>query len=278
MEYIPQPASLSEEQFGRISTFVKDVCGINLHTGKKELVKARLGKRLRTLGMTSFEDYFDRVRSDASGSELTMMLDALSTNLTSFFREPRHFEYLAKEIVPSLASRRGSARRLRIWSAGCSSGEEPYSIAMTLMEAMRDLSSWDARILGTDLSVKVLMKAKEGLYEGARMEGVPRQHAAKYFVRERGGEKTWRAGDALRGMVSFARLNLLHPWPMKGPFDVIFCRNVMIYFEKDVQTEVVRRFAEILAPGGVLFIGHSESLAGVKHRLNYVEPTIYRKA
>jgi chemotaxis protein methyltransferase CheR len=278
MSFMPTAAELTENQFERISAFVKSISGINLHDGKKELVKARLGKRLRTLGIASFEDYFEMVRADASGNELTMMLDALSTNLTSFFRESKHFEFLAERLLPEVMRRKATDKKITIWSAGCSSGEEPYTIAIVLREAVDGKGAWDARILATDLSTKVLARAKAGVYDAQRVETVPPGLKNKYFTSEgRHSEKTYTVAPALRDIVTFARLNLMHPWPMKGPFDAIFCRNVMIYFDRETRPIVVNRFADLLAPGGVLFIGHSESLAGVEHGLEYVEPTVYRK-
>jgi chemotaxis protein methyltransferase CheR len=279
MNAIPLQHSITDEQFERISVLVKDACGINLHTGKKELVKARLGKRLRALGLTSYNEYINYVRKDVSGDEATAMLDALSTNVTHFFREPRHFDYLSGTFLPRLAARRGpDAKRVRIWSAGCSSGEEPYSVAVTVLEAFRDLAGWDVKILATDLSTKVLKSATAGRYSPEHLAGVPQAALAKYFTFQgRGADKIYTVNDVLRGMVTFARLNLVDRWPMKGPFDAIFCRNVMIYFDKSTQVDLLERFTNLLARGGILLVGHSESLAGVSHKLEYVEPTIYAK-
>jgi chemotaxis protein methyltransferase CheR len=272
-----QQAELTEGQFDTISELVKRLCGINLHTGKKELVKARLCKRLRALGMTDFGQYLDYVASDGSGSEVAAMLDLLSTNLTHFFRESQHFECLRSTVIPALLQRRETDRRIRIWSAGCSSGEEPFSIAITLAETVPNLGHWDTGILATDLSSRVLKVAREGIYPAERLGEVPPGIVAKYFARLPEAHQAYQVRDDVRRMVSFARLNLMGPWPMKGPLDVVFCRNVMIYFDKPTQTRLVERFWDILAPGGVLFIGHSESLAGVKHRFEYLHPTVYRK-
>jgi chemotaxis protein methyltransferase CheR len=270
-------AEITEAQFESISRTVRELCGINLHTGKKELVKARLGKRLRALGLADFGQYLDHVARDASGDELALMLDLLSTNLTYFFREPQHLAYLRADVLPEVLSRHQTDRRLRIWSAGCSSGEEPYSIAITLAETMPDLDRWDVAILATDLSSRVLRAAREGVYSRERMRQSPAGAMGKYLLSVPGERDAFRVRDDLRAMVQFARLNLMAGWPMKGPFDVIFCRNVMIYFDKPTQARLVERFWEILSPGGTLFIGHSESLAGVRHRFQYVHPTVYRK-
>jgi chemotaxis protein methyltransferase CheR len=269
--------NLTEPQFEKISDMVKSLCGINLHTGKKELVKARLGKRMRALGLYDLDEYLDHVAQDPGGVELTAMLDALSTNLTHFFREPAHFHYLRSEVLPALL-RRPAPHNIRIWSAGCSSGEEPYSIAITLSEAIPHLDRVDARILATDLSTRVLAHAREGVYPRDRLKDLPPMTLARAFLCERHGkEDAYRVTDGVRRLVSFSRLNLMAPWPMRGPFDVVFCRNVMIYFDKPTQERLVRRFWDLLSPGGHLFIGHSESLAGVKHPYRYVRPTIYQK-
>jgi len=268
---------LAESQLDRISRLVKSLSGINLHDGKKELVKARLGKRLRNLGMRSFEQYIDYVSDDSSGLELTAMLDAISTNLTSFFRESDHFEYIAGEVFSRLIA--GGQRRLRIWSAGCSTGEEPYSIAITAAEKIPDLANWNARILATDLSTNVLRQAMEACYPANKLESMAPQLLHKHFVIEKSGkERNYRVAEHIRRMTTFAHLNLMGRWPMRGPFDIIFCRNVMIYFDKPTRRELVRRYWELLAPGGTLLIGHSESLTGIQHKFKYVRPTIYAKS
>lgn len=274
-----ESAELTDAQFEAISRLVKDLCGINLHQGKKELVKARLQKRLRVLDLPSFDEYIDHVRHDTAGDELIAMLDAISTNLTQFYREPQHFEHLASTVLPSLiAAAETRGKRLRIWSAGCSSGEEAYTIAILLHENLPGLAQWDARILATDLSTRVLARAREGVYDASRLANVPAGWTAKYFTA--GSSRTdrrYRLKDDVRRLIAFARLNLMEPWPMRGPFDVIFCRNVMIYFDKATQSRLIDRFWEILGAGGILYVGHSESLAGVKHRFDYVQPTVYRK-
>lgn len=275
-----QTTELTDLQFTRISDLVKRLCGINLHQGKKELVKSRLGKRLRKLGLADYDEYIEYVRRDGGGDELIAMLDAISTNLTSFFREPGHFDYLAQDVLPRIVAAAGkAARRLRIWSAGCSSGEEPYTIGIVANESVPDLASWDARILATDLSTRVLARASEGIYDADRLKNLPGMLTGRYFTCiETHPPRRYQVNDCIRTLVSFARLNLLERWPMRGPFDAVFCRNVMIYFDKPTQTRLVDRFWELLAPGGVLFVGHSESLAGVKHRFDYVQPTVYRKS
>lgn len=268
-----------EEQFNKISKLVKELCGINLHSGKKELVKDRLSKRLRMLGLSDFRQYTDYIRRDSTGDELTAMLDALSTNLTSFFRDPGHFEYLVKKIIPRLIANAGkTGRSLRIWSAGCSSGEEPYSIAICLCEGIAELKLWDAKILATDISTRMLDRAKEGVYDAEQIKTVPFLSRSKYFqcVQSR-PERLYCVNQNVRNLVHLTRLNLIDPWPMREHFDVVFCRNVMIYFDKATQQMLIDRYSDLLSSGGTLFIGHSESLAGVTHRLRYVQPTVYEK-
>jgi len=270
---------LTDREFNTISNMVKDLCGINLHQGKKELIKARLTKRLREVRMERYSDYIDFVGTEAGGAELLSMLDALSTNLTFFFREIAHFDLLAQTIIPEMMSRHAADRKLRIWSAGCSSGEEPYSIACVMNEIVKDRLTWDVRILATDLSGRMLDLARRGVYNRERFREAPPRMVAENFTCLRGTEpKTYQVNESLRRMVTFARLNLMESWPMRGPLDAIFCRNVMIYFDKSTQARLVDRFWNILAQGGVLFIGHSESLSGVRHRFQYLQPTVYRKA
>ena len=269
---------LTDRQFNAISNLVKDLCGINLHDGKKELVKARLAKRIRELGMDSFSQYIEFIGTDAGGAEILAMLDALSTNLTFFFRETAHFDLLRQQIVPEMMRRHAQDRKLRIWSAGCSSGEEPYSIAIVMNEVVKDLLTWNAQILATDLSGRMLELARRGVYSRERFRETPPRTVAEHFTCLGGREtKQYLVNEPARRMVTFARLNLMEPWPMRGPFDAIFCRNVMIYFDKPTQNELVERFWDLLIPGGVLFIGHSESISGVRRRFEYVQPTVYRK-
>jgi len=270
---------LMEEQFNKISKLVKELCGINLHSDKKELVKDRLSKRLRMLGLSDFRQYTEYIRRDSSGAELVTMVDALSTNLTSFFRYPGHFEYLVKKIIPRLIANAGkTGRRLRIWSAGCSSGEEPYSIAICLCEGIAELKSWDAKILATDISTRMLDRAKEGVYDAEQIKTVPFLSRSKYFqcVQSR-PERLHCVNQNLRDLVDLTRLNLIEPWPMRGHFDIVFCRNVMIYFDTATQQMLIDRYSDLLSSRGTLFVGHSESLSGITHRLRYVQPTVYEK-
>jgi chemotaxis protein methyltransferase CheR len=266
---------LQPEQFVKIRQLLYQLCGIALRPGKEGLVKARLIKRLVALGLDSFDAYLAYVEHDASGQELIIMIDALTTNKTGFFRESQHFMYLHQRVVPELQQTRHA---IRFWSAGCSSGEEPYSLAMALWEALPGIDQRDVRILATDISTRVLAVARQAVYEEETLSEVPASVLHKYFVLVRhDATRAYRVQDPIRAMVRFARLNLMQPWPMRGPFDAIFCRNVMIYFDKPTQERLVQRFWALLRPGGHLFIGHSESLSGASHAFRYIQPAVYVK-
>ncbi len=264
---------LSKKQFDHISRLMYTTSGVNLHFGKEELVKARLAKRLRTLGIVSFDEYIRYVESERGGSEMLVMVDSLTTNKTSFFRESQHFDYLRESVLPGLVGRGGS---LRFWCAGCSSGEEPYTLAMVLREEIPDIDRRDVRILATDISSQVLEKAKNGVYTQDNLADVPKHLAAKYFeVARSDSAELAMARTNIKQMIRFARLNLMESWPMKGPFNAIFCRNVMIYFDKPTQQTLVNRYYDLLEPGGHLFVGHSESLTATAHQFKYVRPAVY---
>lgn len=266
---------LTAAEFENIRQLLYRLCGINLNTGKEGLVKSRLMKRLRTLSLESFGDYLAFVENDHSGLELTTMIDLLTTNKTSFFREAEHFEFLKNRVLPGLWEK---TQPLRMWSAGCSSGEEPYTLAIVLREAVSDIDRRDIKLLATDISTQILAKAKEGKYDRECLNEVDPKLIHKYFSLVRTQEaKLFQVKDSLRSLIRFARLNLMQNWPMRGPFDVIFCRNVMIYFDKNTQRDLVRRYWEILKPGGYLMVGHSESLTNTSTEFQYVQPAVYRK-
>ncbi len=276
-----QDVVLSERDFRKISDMVYKHCGINLHEGKKELVRARLAKRLRLGGFRTFPEYMKHVMADETGKEFSTLIDSLSTNLTSFFREGQHFQYMREKLIPRMLERKRNERnfRVRCWSAGCSSGEEPYSIAMTLLEAIAGRGRWDVKALATDISTTILETAQKGIYAKERVAPVPPLQRNKYFtVRRKNGEELFEVGRSLRDVVIFKYLNLLKEWPIKGPLDFIFCRNVIIYFDKPTQQRLINRYWNLLGPGGVLFTGHSESLTGIEHKFDYIQPTIYMKA
>ncbi|MGD0278042.1 MAG: protein-glutamate O-methyltransferase [Smithella sp.] len=264
---------LSSHQFDKISRLVYQVSGIDLHEGKEELVKARLLKRLRHLRLSGFDHYLKYLLSDKSGIEIRAMVDVLTTNKTNFFRESEHLDFLRDEIVPGLAR-----EPIRIWSAGCSSGEEPYSIAIVLSQSIPDIEKRDVRILATDISDRMMERARQGLYDGETLRSVPPQLKHKYFMNtEIAGVRKYRVVPQLQSMVCFAKLNLMEEWPMRGLFDVIFCRNVMIYFDKPTQENLVRRFWSMLREGGYLLVGHSESLTFLAHDYRYLKPAVYQK-
>jgi len=266
---------LREAEFIQISDAVYKHCGINLHDGKKELVQARIAKRLRESKYTSPSAYVEEVLSNPNSEEFGHLIDAISTNLTSFFRENGHFQYLVEQHLPRVIDRKRKVGTptIRCWSAGCSTGEEPYTLGMVLSESAPNIT---AKILATDISRKVLGHAKAGQYDEARLKDVPQFMRKKYFTDSGGGRVT--ASPDLSRMIVFNYLNLMERWPFSGPFDFIFCRNVMIYFDKETQERLVNRFYDVLEPGGVLFTGHSESLTGIKHKFKYAQPTIYMKA
>jgi len=271
---------LSERDFRKISDLVYRHCGINLHTGKKELVRARLAKRLRAGRFKTFPEYMKHVLEDKSGEEFSILIDSLSTNLTSFFREGQHFEFMREGFLPLVLERKRKNRnfRIRAWSAGCSSGEEPYSIAITLLEAIQGQGRWDVKVLATDVSISMLETAQKCVYDKERVEPVPTLQKNRYLVIHHVNKrKVFEVSKHLRDVVIFRYLNLMKGWPIKGPLDFIFCRNVMIYFDKATQQRLINRFWDLLDSGGVLFTGHSESLTGIKHKFNYVQPTIYMK-
>lgn len=271
---------LEDHEFRQISEMVYRHCGINLHDGKRKLVQARIAKRLRAGGFRTLSDYLDFVAADKTGQEFTLLIDAMSTNLTSFYRESDHFKYLADTAIPEMLRRKQSqgSRRIRVWSAACSTGEEPYTLGMVLLDSMPNAEGWDIKILATDISTRVLQVARNGFYSGDRLTPLPSGFATRFFRRSTlDGEQGFSVTPELRDLIAFRHLNLMERWPFTGPFDVILCRNVMIYFDKPTQERLVNRMADVLEPGGVLFTGHSESLTGVSHPLSYARPTVYLK-
>ncbi len=274
-----QPLEMKDSDFEKIRRLIYEQCGINLTEAKKELVKARLGKRLRSGQFKSFRDYYEYVLNDVSGKELILLLDSISTNFTFFFREPKHFEYLKSVFLPEIISRKkNGAKKLNFWSAGCSSGEEPYSIIMSLLEVIENPILWDIQVLATDLSTRMLKIAETGIYPKEKLRDLPPLIIKKYFLK---GEREWqnyvKVKDLLKQYVRFQRLNLMEPFSFTEAFDCIFCRNVMIYFDKEKQSSLVNRFYGCLHPGGILIIGHAESLTGIPHNFRYVRPSIYKK-
>ncbi len=263
------------EDFRQIAETLHSDAGIALPDSKATLVYSRLAKRLRALGLESFRDYCEMIQGRDGVDERKRMLAALTTNVTRFFREPHHFEHLREEVLPQLLARAAKGGRVRLWSAGCSTGQEPYSIALTLLSMMPDAVKHDVRILATDIDPNVLAEAKRGLYSDDHVAPIPADLRARWFTRAAGG---WQVSPQLAAPITFNELNLIGRWPMKGPFDVIFCRNVVIYFNESTQVEIWKRFKSLLAPGGVLYIGHSERVTGVESSFRSDGLTTYRLA
>ncbi len=273
---------LTERDFRKISKLVYEHCGINLRDDKKELVRTRLTKRLRKGNFKTFSDYIKHVLEDKTEKEFSILIDSLSTNVTSFFREGQHFEFLQKRFLPLLLERKRKSRdfRIRAWSAGCSSGEEPYSIAITLLDAVQGQGRWDIKVLGTDISTSMLETAQMGVYDKQQVKPVSPMQRQKYLLASHiDKRRVFEVSKSLREVVVFKYLNLMEDWPINpsSGVDIIFCRNVMIYFDKPTQEHLVKRFWNVLASGGVLFTGHSESLTGIEHKFRYIQPTIYAK-
>ena len=267
------------EDFEALRQLVKQLTGINLSDQKRELVYGRLARRLRVLHLRTFAEYRDLLASDG-GREIGEFCNAITTNLTSFFRESHHFEYLRDQVLQPMVANRTASRRVRIWSAGCSTGEEAYSLAMTVIESIPDLRTWDVKILATDLDSDVLAKAQRGIYAAERVRPLGPQRLSRFFAERRGGREgaTFEVKPELTSLITFKQLNLMHPLPMKGPLDAIFCRNVVIYFDKDTQRELFSRIAQLQRPGNLLFLGHSESLFKVSESYTPIGKTVYRRS
>lgn len=270
--------NLTDSDFQKIKKLVIEHTGICLSDGKQDMIYSRLAKRLRQLDFEDFSQYLDLL---ASGDEAEMgnFINSVTTNLTSFFREQHHFDYLKKDLLPQLMKQNRDTRVIRIWSAGCSTGEEPYSIAMTVKETVPENQGWDVRILATDLDTNVLEHASNGVYASERVNGIPAEKLRRWFRKGRGELEGYvKAADALRDMIIFKQLNLMGNWPVKPGVDIIFCRNVVIYFDKPTQSVLFDRYANTLKEDGHLFIGHSETLYKVCDRFKLLGKTIYQRA
>ncbi len=265
---------LTDRDFETIRTVISERTGIVLSDGKRDMVYGRLVRRLRALGLSGFGEYCDLI-SKGDESELSEFVNAITTNLTAFFRENHHFEFLEKELLPFIIKHKNQ-RKLRIWSAGCSSGEEPYSIAMVVRDTVPN--DWDVKILATDLDTNMVNKASAGIYNEGRVSGIDEKRLRRWVERGKGSISGMiKMSDELRNIITFKQLNLMHDWPFKGLFDFIFCRNVVIYFSKDTQRILFNRFADSLPDGGHIFIGHSESMFNVCDRYKLLGKTIYKK-
>lgn len=272
-------AKLSNEDFERLSNFIYHEYGIKMPPVKKVMLQSRLQKRLRELNITSFDEYVDYVFSkEGQDNEVIHMIDVVSTNKTDFFREPVHFEFLTNEGLPELMA--GSNHlNIKVWSAGCSSGEEPYTLTIVLSEFKEKFPGFDYSIMATDISSRILRSAVEAIYKENRIENIPITLKRKYFLKSKDRESpTVRIIPELRRKVSFQRLNFMdHTFNIHETFDVIFCRNVLIYFDRETQEEVINKLCSKLKIGGFFFLGHSESITNMKVPLKQIKPTIFRR-
>ncbi len=273
---------LTPREYELFRKLVYEQAGINLGPNKAQLVRTRLARRLRELGCESFSEYYTIVTSDKSGQELCRLLDAISTNTTYLFREMHHFEFMRKLLDTWLADAKWRNRypTLRIWSAACSSGEEAYSIAMVLHERLEHERGVSFKILGTDISTRMLARAQQAIYSLEQVKNVPPALRSRYLrTVQHNGKKAVQVVPELRQKITWARFNLMAPtFPFRNPFQIIFCRNVMIYFDRPTQEALVRKMHRHLIDGGYLFVGHSESLTNIDHPFEQVEPAIYRRS
>lgn len=271
---------LDTSQFKRVAAVAYDNWGLSLNERKLELVSTRLNRFLSRTRFAGVDDYLDHVETGATSGELLELFDLLSTNVTSFFRERQHFDYLEREFYTPLA--RGTMtrpqKRIRLWSAACSTGPEPYSMAIQAIELLPDIDTWDFKILGTDLANSAVAKATEGVYPAEMLSGMPQSYIKKYFVPcEGSGGASYRVCERVRSLVTIRQLNLMSEWPFRGEFDVIFCRNVMIYFDKPTKDALIERMANQLMPAGIFAVGCAESANKPEFGLHTVQPSVYVK-
>ena len=268
------PLALTSSEFAAVSALAFKEFGIELGTGKEQLVAARIGKLMRRLRFGSFHEFYDHLQADRTGQVLTQLIDSLTTNHTSFFREQAHFDFLLNRVFPQWQC----DRSIRIWSAACSTGEEPYTIALVAQEFFGKAGHAVPHIFASDISTHALDIARKATYQANRLQDVFAPWLRKHLLRGEGEWEGWyRMRPEIVNIVEFRRINLVQPFPQLGLFDVIFCRNVMIYFSLQTQSQLVSRLAACLHPGGYLFVGHSETLTGIQHGLQHVQPAIYRK-
>lgn len=272
---------LSDRDFNRFRKLIFDLAGITLSEHKRALVYSRLAKRLRAHGLTQYSDYYDLVsEAEPDSPEVIEFINAITTNKSSFFRESHHFDFLREVVFPEYQQQisSGTRRNIRIWSAGCSNGQEPYTLAMTLFEFFGVSSSIDFNIFASDIDTNVLNRARQGVYNAEQIEDIPDYLLHKYFLKGKGDKQGFaKAGKELQSIIDFQRLNLFDPaWPLKDPLDIIFCRNVIIYFNRDTQRKLITRMTGHLKPGGYLMLGHSESLHGYDSGLEHVRKNVYR--
>jgi chemotaxis protein methyltransferase CheR len=269
--------AFSKGDFEFLAALAYERAGISLSQSKRNLVYGRLSRRLRALGLSSFSAYREYLEED--GSEIERFINSISTNHTKFFRESHHFTHFRSSVAQTFAQQdqKRAVRRLRVWSAGCSTGEEPYTIAVVLRREIADMARQDVKILATDIDTDVLAKASRGEYSADALENIPDPFCRYFQPVEEGNTATIRVAPDVRSLITFRPLNLVEAWPMKGPFDAIFCRNVMIYFDAPTKSKLIERFIRLIKPGGFLYIGHSESLLGSHPGLHLMGRTIYRR-
>jgi chemotaxis protein methyltransferase CheR len=268
---------LGDREFRYLTSFLSQETGIVLSEHKRQMVCGRLVKRLRTLGLGSFAEYCAMLDGSGGHAEVEHLVNAITTNITHFFREQHHFEHLQRAVLEPLAAQHPQRNRIRIWSAGCSSGEEPYSIAMVVADCLKPAASWDALVLATDIDTNMLSRGTQGIYSASDAGHIPATYAKRFVRRINGESDRVQMADDVRRLIRFKRLNLLEGWPMGGKFDAIFCRNVAIYFDKPTQRNLFNRYADILVPGGMLYLGHAESLIGMTDRFEVSDKTVYRR-
>ncbi|WP_420103190.1 CheR family methyltransferase [Bosea sp. (in: a-proteobacteria)] len=269
--------SLTREDMKFISALVYEQAGIVIREHKEAMTRGRLARRVKALGLSSVAEYCAFLKTPQAASELPELINAVTTNHTAFFRERHHFDHLRKDVMPRLVQERSSRRgRIRIWSAACSSGEEPYSIAASCREALGHRNDVDFKILATDIDTDILARAEAGIYPAELIDRLPAD-VKPLMKLEGAGRGEVRMADEMRRLIAFKRLNLIEKWPMGGPFDVIFCRNVFIYFDTQTKASILDRFVALLAPGGFLYLGHSESLPQPHANLRLIGRTIYER-
>ncbi len=274
--YRPDPMSMRD--FKRLASFIQDHYGIRMPDSKKTMLEARLQKRLRSLELDSYGQYTELLFSEKDHSdEIPHLLNVVTTNTTHFFREPKHFDYLTETLLPQWRAKHGN-KTLHVWSAGCSTGEEPYTLAMVLSEYREQDSGLRFRISATDISTRVLQQSILAIYHQEKVNNVAKQIVRKYFLRSKDRSKQLvRVAPEIRKMIDFTRLNFMEPFSLGEKQDIIFCRNVLIYFERPVQESIISKLCDNLVPGGHLFIGHSESITGMRLPLHQIAPTVYTR-
>lgn len=268
----------TQQDFQYLKTVANQHTGIVVDDDKFDMFYSRLARRLRKLSLSSFHEYCELIKAGHSNNEVLELVNCITTNLTAFFRENHHFEFLGNVALPEAIKKNRAHRKIRIWSAGCSTGEEPYSLAMTLLESMPDIQQWDVQILATDIDSNVLQKAADGIYTMESVKDFSPARLKRFFMRGKGShEDKVRVKEEVKKLIKFGKFNLIEDWTMPEPFDIIFCRNVIIYFDKKTKQKLVSRYANTVADGGYLCIGHSESLFRISDSFELVGQTIYRK-